>query len=323
MKREARKNEPFFRLRVNGGCALALMCITLSPGAARAEQYDGCASDEVIMADDADPTKDVKLGSLSEEQVKDFLARQATLGVCGPWYSSMSLGAQFLPEYTEEGASSGFSEQRFFGQLRAEGRWNRWNAGIHVTFRGAPVVRNAESTPGVVPREFNDIADTIITGPYVSWSFHHFDRATVSRKVGRVSTPGQPPVEHDPMPRSVDLSIVSAVLRINAISRERLDTNEDSVDANVSLGLSYRYDDFRRLGYRTGLSRGYATVSAAWFEDYAELGSKTRAVVDAAYRVFDTMPVYVGVSGNFGSGPDEIALYVAYSFKSQKIVDFF
>lgn len=304
-----------------GNLVWGLLLLTVSSHGATGAEYAGCDEGETVLADDADVTAVKEIGKLTEEQVKDFVARQAALGTCGTWYSNIALGAQFLPDYSEEGRSSGFSEQRFFGQIRIDGRWGKWNAGFLVAFRGTPVTREA---PGTVPTEFKDISDALITGPYLSRSLWEFNEADVSRKIRKAQSGAVTPDPNGAFPPDkVKLSVVGALARVSAISREQLDENKDSVDSSVSLGLFYSYNDFRRLGYRNGLPRFYANASAAWFENYADIGSENRAVVDAAMRVFDAMPIYVGVSGNFGSGPDELALYVAYTFKAQKFVDFF
>src|SRR5687767_12308533 len=99
------------------------------------------------------------------------------------WKYHIALGAQLLPDYDETGRSSGLSEQEFFAQIIADGRFGNdcdapskrvticavgpWHAGINVTLLGTPVVRGDK--PQFSPDEFNDVAQSIVASKYLYW----------------------------------------------------------------------------------------------------------------------------------------------------------
>lgn len=251
-----------------------------------------------------------------------------------PWISSLGLGAQFLPNYNDEGKSEGLKEQRFFAELSLDSRFSdRWHGGVKLLTLGTPVVRdpNAQSNPDVVPKKFDDVADTIVAAPYAYWAYWHWpeigDRRTDAQKSEEEKAAaagladGNKNFVHNFGP----------ITRLGVLSRETLGNNRDSVSWFYQLGFQYTYEPYHiqtgkgsaPSGYWNGLPRGFISVAAARYEDYAQLGRQTRIVVDSGFRVPLTTRLYAGFRGNFGKGPDDMALVVAFYFSPDKLLSLF
>jgi hypothetical protein len=234
------------------------------------------------------------------------------------WVSYVALGAQFLPDYDENGRSSGLDKQQFFGQITVDGHfgddgtqtksisWTNpfsspFHTGVVVSLLGTPVKR--DDKPSISPKEFNDVAQTIVGSAY--WFSPSFYRSKES--------------EHN----------VGPLLRAGAISRESLSNSGDSVNWFYSVGLQYSSERF--LSFKSadgkepknGIPEGYLRLSAGRFEDYGGLGRKTRLLADAALQIYPKLNMYLGVQGNFGNGPDEFMLVVSLARQPQEIANLF
>lgn len=235
------------------------------------------------------------------------------------WASYVALGAQLLPDYDENGRGSGLNKQEFFAQVTADGRFGNdctepfragfkactnpltgpWHTGVALTLLGTPVQR--EDKPSISPTEFNDVARTAVISGYLYF----------------------------PMLQSNDnVDNFGPLVRAAAISRENLDTNMDSVTWTYGLGVQYTSELFRKdpkpeNNQLNGPPRGFLRLYAARYEDYAGFGKSTRFITDAAFRVSESMGLYFGFQGNFGSGPDEMAVVVSFVRTPEDIANLF
>ncbi len=231
-----------------------------------------------------------------------------------------------MPEYNEEGDNQGFKESNFFAHFGLDNRalfepdkeTDRWfpsfHTGVSVDFLSANIVNCNSSADGVEPDctpdgkniddlSFNDVADTVNASVYL-WL--HF----LQSRSGR--------------------SEVGIGGRCGMQSRERLEEDRDSINDFYTLGLHYVFNDFKDLNkkyhskFRNGMPRFVLEGSAIWYEDYAGLGRPdARVLVLGAYRVKESLPVYIGIAVNGGDGPDEIALTITYGLKADSILGFF
>jgi hypothetical protein len=241
------------------------------------------------------------------------------------WVSYAALGAQFLPDYDEEGRSSGLSKQQFFASMTVDGRFNDdaaadgvisnplnapFHTGVTLSLLGTPIKR--EDRPSVSPTEFNDVAQTIVSSLYL-----------YSPSLYRSKSAG-----HN----------IGPLVRVGAISRESLGESGDSVNWFYSIGIQYSSMKFldsepvektlkdgtkKKFNPLNGVPEGYIRLSAARFEDYAGLGRKTRLVADAALRIYPKLNMFLGVQGNFGEGPDEFMLVVSMVRQPHEIANLF
>ena len=235
------------------------------------------------------------------------------------WTSYVALGAQLLPDYDENGRGSGLNKQEFFALVTADGRFGSdctgsfkagfkacanpltgpWHTGVALTLLGTPVQR--EDKPSISPTEFNDVARTAVISGYLYF----------------------------PMIQSSDnVDNFGPLLRAAAISRENLDTNGDSVTWTYGLGVQYTSELFRKdpkpeNNRLNGPPRGFLRLYAARYEDYAGFGKSTRLITDAAFRVSEKMGLYFGFQGNFGSGPDEMAVVISFLRTPDQIASLF
>lgn len=224
------------------------------------------------------------------------------------WSTYVGLGAQFLPDYDETGRTSGLSNQEFFALVTADGRFGAdcsgaandrfhwcsnplrgpWHTGLSLTLLGTPVKR--EDRPSISPNEFNDVARSVIMSHHVYLPF-----VQTADKVDNFGF----------------------MTRVSAISRETLGTNDDSVTWMYGLGVQYTNEGFREAtkdgqGSLNGTPAGYIRAYAARFEDYAGFGKSTRFMTDAAIRLSSNLDLYLGFQGNFGEGPDEMAVVLSF-----------
>lgn len=120
-----------------------------------------------------------------------------------PWHTTVGLGTQVLPEYDEEGNSSGLSDQSFVALINIDSVWeagkfrflpfsDRVHFGGTLLLSGAPT-QNAqlntgdggamESGPcgavGVTPGCFNDVDDVISFSAYLDIEAHTLGRTAV------------------------------------------------------------------------------------------------------------------------------------------------
>jgi hypothetical protein len=247
------------------------------------------------------------------------------------WTSYVGLGAQFLPDYDENGRGSGLNKQELFALVTADGRFGNdcgdrdekgklreteqnkkksfqvclnplmgpWHTGVTLTLLGTPVQR--EDKPAISPTEFNDVARTAVMAGYL----------------------------YLPMIQSNDtVDNFGPLVRASAISRENLDTNDDSVTWTYGLGVQYTSEHYRTdpdptKNHWNAAPRGYVRLYAARYEDYAGFGKATRFVTDAALRVYPKMDLYFGFQGNFGNGPDEMAVVVSFVRTPEEIAKLF
>ena len=236
------------------------------------------------------------------------------------WTSYVALGAQLLPDYDENGRGSGLNKQEFFALVTADGRFGEdctgssmssgfktcanpltgpWHTGVALTLLGTPVQR--EDKPSISPTEFNDVARTAVISGYFFL----------------------------PMVQSNDrVDNFGPLVRASAISRENLDTNMDSVTWTYGLGVQYTSELFRKdpkpeNNQLNGPPRGFLRLYAARYEDYAGFGKSTRLITDAAFRVSEKMGLYFGFQGNFGSGPDEMAVVISFLRTPDQIASLF
>jgi hypothetical protein len=241
------------------------------------------------------------------------------------WVSYAALGAQFLPDYDEEGRSAGLNKQQFFASVTVDGRFNDdaidtdgpsnplkapFHTGVTLSLLGTPIKR--EDKPSVSPTEFNDVAQTIVS------SLYFFSPSLYRSRSGG----------HN----------IGPLVRVGAISRESLGERGDSVNWFYSLGVQYSSMKFlsadpvkkkKKDGSevdvlpKNGVPEGYIRLSAARFEDYAGLGRKTRLVADAALRIYPKLNMFLGVQGNFGGGPDEFMLVISVVRQPKEIANLF
>lgn len=234
------------------------------------------------------------------------------------WTSYVGLGAQFLPDYDENGRGSGLNKQELFALVTADGKFGDectsrsiskgfnlcapmtgpWHSGFALTLLGTAVKR--QDKPSISPTEFNDVANTAVMSGYV----------------------------YAPMLQSKDLvDNFGPFARASAISRENLDTNGDSVTWTYGLGFQYTSEHYRTddnaVNDTNAAPRGFARAYAARYEDYAGFGKSTRFIVDAAFRVYPEMDLYFGFQGNFGDGPDEMAVVLSFVRRPDQIASLF
>lgn len=242
------------------------------------------------------------------------------------WTSYVGLGAQFMPDYDENGRGSGLNKQELFALVTVDGRFGEdcglrddegkptdksktfqvclnpmtgpWHTGVALSLLGTPVKR--ENKPAISPTEFNDVARTAVIAGYFYF----------------------------PMIQSNDLvDNFGPVVRAAAISRENLDDNMDSVTWTYGLGVQYTSEPYRKnpkaRNRLNDAPRGFVRLYASRYEDYAGFGNTTRFVTDAAFRVSDKMDLYFGFQGNFGNGPDEMAVVVSFVRTPDQIATLF
>lgn len=253
------------------------------------------------------------------------------------WTSYVGLGAQFLPDYDENGRGSGLNKQELFALVTADGRFGDdcvatfdrksagqpsapsplprfkycmnpligpWHTGVALTLLGTPVKR--EDKPAISPTEFNDVARTAVFSGYLYF----------------------------PMIQSNDnVDNFGPFVRGAGISRENLDENMDSVTWVYGLGIQYTSETFRvepdpappapRKNHFNAAPRGFVRLYAARYEDYAGFGRSTRFITDAAFRVSKGLDLYFGFQGNFGDGPDEMAVVVSFVRTPDEIASLF
>lgn len=225
-----------------------------------------------------------------------------------PWFTNLELGAQFLPNYQEGGASGGLSEQRFFGRITADGVWNapspcskstrRVHLTIELELRGAAIeLDEGMSMPDTSPNDFDDIADALGISTSLFWALAEFDDHT---------------------------SELGLLIGAGGVSREKLTEDGDVTNWHYRAGVRYVYADYRAGNrQRNGRPRGWITLAAARFEDYAGLGRKSRFVAEASMALPSEAPIFVGFLGNFGDGQDEMAVTVTYHLKPDSLLNLF
>lgn len=283
---------------------------------------------------------------LSDKKYQDFAKLHARQGIaCTPWYVTMALGLQMLPDYAEDGTNGGLKDQRFFGKLNADAQWGvdganrRWDhpkhLGVDLEFLGTAAIRDPKNKPGVLPTDFNDIASTLIASTYWTWQVWQWDGVasdagayggTYDDSKPRCGVPGAATKTTDATTKKnviVCMSSLSPILRAGAVSREKLTATEDSLIAFYSVGLQYRYDDYKRKGFRNGFPAGVVTAEYAYFEEYARRKNQNRLVVSAGMRIVRDMPVYFAYRGNYGPGPDEYTVGLVFVFGAEKLLSLF
>jgi hypothetical protein len=233
------------------------------------------------------------------------------------WISSVGLGAQFLPDYDQDGRSSGLNQREFFADITVDGRFREdcsgfslggfcsLHAGLRLLLLGTPVAVPADSTPGVLPKNFTDVASAVVFAPHIYWSF--WQDVEDGKKV------------HNAGP----------LLRAGLISREQLDDNKDGASWFYQVGLQYTYEPYRTQTSESGnpivngMPRGFVSASFARFEDYANLGNRSRLVLDSGYQIVSGTKLYLGFKANLGEGPDDFSVVVAYYFEPDRIAGLF
>jgi hypothetical protein len=253
-----------------------------------------------------------------------------------PWYTSVTLGSEFMPNY-DEGKSTGLNRQQFFARIVVDGAWQVWrpqsllHAGADVELRGVPVVRG-ESQDGTadnktIPDKFADVANAITSSIYFDLPLATWDSAAVrEEKQERGETQAAGTARRRCAGtgfKAVDLSRLGLRWQTGVISREEKAGNDDTVIWFTSLGVRYSFDEYRAECHRNGLPAGYLSVSGAYFEDYGGIEDRLRLIVDAAYRITEIAPFYLGLRSNLGSGPDELSVTFSFVFNSEKLLGLF
>ena len=236
------------------------------------------------------------------------------------WVSSVGLGAQFLPDYDEDGRSSGLKRQELFADISVDGRFREdcggfnlrefcsLHAGLRLLLLGTPVAVPADSTPNVLPTKFTDVASAVVFAPHVYWSW--WQGADVKEDTNMVHNAGP-------------------LIRAGMISREELDDNKDGASWFYQVGLQYTYEPYRTQraasgnNIRNGMPRGFVSGSFARFEDYANLGRRSRLIVDSGYQIVSKSRLYLGFKANLGEGPDDFSVVIAYYFEPDRIAGLF
>lgn len=255
------------------------------------------------------------------------------------WVSYVGMGAQFLPDYNDQGKSEGFKKQQFFADLFVDGRFTddckspgdtadkknyspanvcgfaSLHTGVRLTLLGAPVAR--QDNTGIAPTKFSDVSQALIFAPYAYWSVLQGVERAPSKSEGEKDFAKQ--YVHN----------LGPLIRGGLISRDSVDTsNGDTASWFAQLGLQYTYESYRfnkisGESVTNGLPEGFASVTWGRFEDYANLGKRNRLIVEAGYRVLTKTRLYLGFKANLGKGPDDFGAFLAYYFSPDKLVGIF
>jgi len=308
--------------------------------AARAatEAAAGTAAEAAAGTSTANTTKAAKAAADSKADDSPAIAdpKPFSLKRNAPWVSSLGLGAQFLPNYNEEGESQGLKEQRLFADLSVDGRFTpTLRGGVKILSLGTPVVRQDGEKPKTLPAEFDDVAQTLVGSAYFYWTpWHMADWASVEEDDSKdvkekKQTKKKRTLEEVKKANASSVHNLGPLVRAGVISRDTLGTNADSVSWFGQLGLQYTYERYHlpdaesETGYWNGLPDGFISLSYARYEDYAQTGRRSRFVVDSGFKVPNTTRLYAGFRGNFGKGADDMGLYLAYYFAPDRLLNFF
>ena len=93
------------------------------------------------------------------------------------WQTTLDIGAQFLPDYSENGDNKGFNKTRLFVDINIDSRWTAdinstnknfgvWNAGGSIKLLGTA---SSDSNASTTPTSFNDVSDTVDASVYVQY----------------------------------------------------------------------------------------------------------------------------------------------------------
>lgn len=319
--------------------AIILPAMLFWSASSSAEQFDLDACERHFTALEKEKQAELaQPAELSDEKFQDFVELRAREGIaCTPWYTTLALGIQFLPDY-EEGKNGRLDKQRFYGKLNADALWgvegalHKWDrpkhVGIDLEFLGTAAIRDSGASSAVLPSEFNDISSSLVANLYAYWELLQWDGITTNL--------GAPDSYREDFERCgvgpnatarkkmvACLSSFGPVLRMGAVSREKLDENDDALVAFGAVGLQYRYEDYKRKGYRNGFPAGIVSLEYAYFEEYAQRRNQRRFVASAGMRIVRNAPVYFAYRGNYGSGPDEYTVGLIFVFGAEKLLSLF
>jgi hypothetical protein len=227
--------------------------------------------------------------------------------------------------------------------------------GVDVTFRQAPIVNQSLETassdmseagdgsptdpPGFSTRltglTFNDVDDSVIVSGYISPQW------LIGSSCGgaRVATSGKPAAKKEcthfdglltsfgPFvggglsTRSDLLAVSNPMMPMEGMPTE---FEDDSVVSYYGAGLRFDVEDFTVHGHtsaRNGVRRAYIQAGRYKIEDYAGREDVWRWVIDAQYRLFTHLPIFVGLHANMSrsseNDTDDVALSLSYQFTTE------
>lgn len=223
--------------------------------------------------------------------------------------------------------------------------------GVDITFRQAPIVNeslgptSSDSTDdGTTPDDgpvsvgdaltdlrFNDVDDSVIMNAYVSpqWTIG----SSCIPKGSNIIDSGEC-VNFDGLLTSVGPFIAGGLTTrsdLIAISNPEDPPDgggdrftDDSVVSYYGFGLRFDVEDFTyhgNPGARNGLRRAYIQAGRFKLEDYAGQEDVWRWVIDAQYRLFTKIPIFVGLHANLSrsanNDTDDVAISVSYQFSAE------
>lgn len=219
-----------------------------------------------------------------------------------PWLISLSLGQQYLPDYST-GENEGFNNSQAFAEIILDkrvfldsGRKIHW--GTMLTFEGQPI--NTEKTKSPSEVEFNDVADTLTAGIYAIYMFKNNDHSNYEDGWG-------------------------AAGRISLRSRESIGEKKDTLDEIAEIGIHYRYNT-TVTKYGNVMPRATLSIGGGYWNNYEEYMSESnsdlryRFLFRGEYRLAENTPIYLGIRGNTGKGADNIAVYLSLRMSTNKLL---
>lgn len=253
------------------------------------------------------------------------------------WFSQVFLGERFSSSYDENGKNLGFKAKNFYGEFILDTRWEfgdvvsqdgkflfkdffRKNGfgygwalipGVDVKFYSADMV-NCDlitdedlkqkcidgNNKEVTQLKFNDISQAVDASLHLWVPFY-----IVKNK-------------------SVDLALGT---KLGTVSRENLDSHGSSLNSYKTIAIKFEYNDFFEADgddkkIKNGMTRFSLEYAISRMGDYANLGEKTRHILDGRFRIIEDKPIYLGLEVNKGDGPDSVSLVLSYGFKMENLL---
>lgn len=222
------------------------------------------------------------------------------------WKTTLDVGAQFLPDYTEDGESGGYSKTRLFVDISIDSRWinnndeTDVNDSCVINFGGniklLGTASNDSNNSTLQPTSFNDVSDTLDASVYAQYVPHNW-RFGIKRKLYS------------------ELGIIS---HVGVRSREKKSDSKDTIDTYYDLGLQYSF--YRTNPYSIGnhiaksLPDGYLGAYYRNYSDYNGFKDSKRTIVTFKYKVTSKHNFLIGCELNQGKYEDE--LYLTLTFRN-------
>lgn len=252
------------------------------------------------------------------------------------WFSQVFLGERFSSSYDENGKNEGFKAKNFYGSFTLDTRWEfgpdvkaeefivkemfktkglgyGWALipGVDVKFYSADMV-NCDlitdedlkqkcidgNNKEITQLKFNDISQAVDASLHLWAPFY-----IVKNK-------------------SVDLALG---VKLGTVSRENLDSRGSSLNSYKTIAIKFDYNDFFEADkeskkIKNGMSRFSLEYAVSRMGDYANLGEKTRHIIDGRFRIIEDKPIYLGLEVNKGDGPDSVSMVLSYGFKIENLL---